>query len=157
MFSHQVWGRAPDMCRSCQRTNREPGDMNDREPGGFHAQCMSSDMHVWIKTFFKLWTELMCLVLKVVFLPCSVSPFEHRWSIEDSIHTKRRNRLGQELVERLVHTHTNLKFEQCLELYETGMFPWDLEMTVEEPLSDDEDGVPECVSDSESESENDSD
>jgi hypothetical protein len=33
-----------------------------------------------------------------------------------------------------------------------------LEMTVEEPLSDDEDdGVPHCVSDSESESENDSD
>jgi hypothetical protein len=39
------------------------------------------------------------------------------------------------------------------------MLPWDLEMTVEEPLSDDEDedGVPHCVSDSESESENDSD
>ena len=44
-------------------------------------------------------------------------------------------------------------------LYEAGMFPWDLEMTVEESLSDDkdEDGVPHCVSDSESESENDSD
>ncbi len=26
--------------------NLEPGDMNDREPGAFHAQCMSSDdMH----------------------------------------------------------------------------------------------------------------
>jgi hypothetical protein len=29
-----------------------------------------------------------------------------------------------------------------------------IEMTVEEPLSDDVDGVPPCVSDSESESEN---
>ncbi len=60
--------------------NREPGDMNDREPvveqirrdsiepGGFHTQCMSSDMHVWIKTFFKFWTKLMWLDLKVVFL-----------------------------------------------------------------------------------------
>ena len=28
-------------------------DMNDREPGAFHAQCMKSDMHVWISTFFK--------------------------------------------------------------------------------------------------------
>jgi hypothetical protein len=27
--------------------------------------------HVWIKTFYKLWTELMCPALKVVFLPCS--------------------------------------------------------------------------------------
>jgi len=24
--------------------NREPGDMNDREPGGFHGQYMSSDI-----------------------------------------------------------------------------------------------------------------
>ena len=66
-------------------------------------------------------------------------------------------RLGQELVERLVRAHTNLKLEQRLQLYEAGLLPWDIEMTVEEPLSDDEDedGVPHCVSDSESESQND--
>jgi hypothetical protein len=54
-----------------------------------------------------------------------------------------------------VRTHTNLQLEHRLELYEDGMLAWDLEMTVEEPLSDDEDedGVPHCVSDSESESE----
>ena len=34
-------------------------DMNDREPGAFHAQCMSCDIHVWIKTFFKPWSDLM--------------------------------------------------------------------------------------------------
>ncbi len=61
-----------------------------------------------------------------------------------------------------MRTHTNLQIEHRLELYEAGMLPagaWDLEMTVEEPLSDDEDedGVPHCVCDSESESENDSD
>jgi hypothetical protein len=44
-----------------------------------------------------------------------------------------------------------------LDLYETGMLPWDIEMMVEDPLSDDEDGVLHCVSDSESESENDFD
>jgi hypothetical protein len=82
---------------------------------------------------------------------------EHSWSIEGWIHSKRRNRLGQDLVERLVRTHTNLQLEHRLELYEAGMLPWDIEMTVEEPLSDDEDGVPHDVSDSESESENDSD
>ena len=52
---------------------------------------------------------------------------------------------------------SNLLPEQCLELYESGMLPWDIEMTIEEPLSDDEDGVPHSVSSSESESENDSD
>ncbi len=58
-----------------------------------------------------------------------------------------------------MRTHTNLQLEHRLELYESGMLPWDLEMTVEDPLSDDEDEdeVPHCVSDSESESENDSD
>jgi hypothetical protein len=73
------------------------------------------------------------------------------------IHSKRRNRLGQELVDRLVRTHANLKLERCLELYETGMLPWDIQMTVEESLSDDKDGVPHGVSDSESESDKDSD
>ena len=94
------------------------GDMNDREPGAFHAQCMSCDMHVWIKTFFKPWTDLMWLVFKVVLLSCSGSAYQHSWSIEDWIHSKRRNRLGQDLVERLMDTHTNLKLEQCLDLYE---------------------------------------
>jgi hypothetical protein len=44
-----------------------------------------------------------------------------------------------------------------VEIYETGMFPWDIEMTVKDPFSDDEDRVPHDVSDSESESENYSD
>ena len=132
-------------------------DMKDREPGAFHEKCMKSDIHVWIKTFFKPWPELRWLALKVVLLPCSASACEHSWSIEGWIHSKRRNRLGQDLVERLVRTHTNLQLEHRLELYEAGMLPWDIEMTVEEPLSDDEDGVPHDVSDSESESENDSD
>jgi hypothetical protein len=59
-----------------------------------------------------------------------------RWLIEDSIRSQRRNRLGQEFVDRLVHTHVNLNLEQRPKFYETGMFPWDIEMTVEEPLSD---------------------
>jgi hypothetical protein len=28
-------------------------------------------------------------------------------------------------------------------MYETGLFPWDIEMTVEEPVSDDDDGLPQ--------------
>ena len=37
--------------------------------------------------------------------------------------------------------------------YEAGLLPWDIEMTVEETVSDDDDGPPHRVSDSESESE----
>ena len=85
--------------------------------------------------------------------------YEDIRSIEDWIHSKWRNRIGQDLVERLVTrvTHTNLKLEKRLELYESGLLPLDIEMTVEEPLSDDEGRVPYCVSDSESESESEND
>ena len=38
-----------------------------------------------------------------------------------------------------------------------GQFPWDIEMVVQETLSDDEDGVPDCDSDSHSHSDSDSD
>ncbi len=99
----------------------------------------------------------MWLVLKVVPLPCSTSVFEYSWSIEGWIHSNRRNSLGQKLVERLVHTHNNLKLEQRLEMYEAGLIPWDIEMTVEDPVSDDDDGPPHRVSDSESESESEKD
>ena len=72
--------------------------------------------------------------------------------------TQTRNRLGQELVECLVCTHTNLLFDQRLEIYVVGpgMTPWYIEMKVEESLSDDEDEIPHWDSDSESESDNDS-
>ena len=73
------------------------------------------------------------------------------------MHSKRRNRFGQEIVESLVRTDTNLKLEQRLESYESGLLVWDIEMMVEEALSDDEDGTPNSVSDSESESESEKD
>jgi hypothetical protein len=60
------------------------------------------------------------------------SDMKDRESIEGWIHSKRRNRLGQDFVERLVRTHTNLQLEHRLEFYEAGMLPWDIEMTVEE-------------------------
>ncbi len=78
-------------------------------------------------------------------------------SIEGWIHSNRRNRLGQKLVARLVRTHTNLKLEQRLEMYESGLFPWDIEMTVEEVVSDDDEPPPHRISDSESESESEQD
>jgi hypothetical protein len=106
---------------------------------------MKSDMHVWIKTFFEPCPVLLWISLKVVLLSCSASACEHSWSIEGWIHSNRRNRLGQKLVARLVRTHTNLKLEQRLEMYETGLFLWDIEMTVEEPVSDDDDGSPQSL------------
>ena len=69
------------------------------------------------KTMDFIWPDLMWLALKVVLLPCSASACEHSWSIQGWIHSKRRNRLGQDLVECLVRTHTNLQLEHRLEFY----------------------------------------
>jgi len=88
-------------------------DMNDRDPGTFHTQCMSSSGYTCLDQndlqLTETWSELMCPALKVVLLTCSVSTYDHNWSIEDWIHSKRRNRLGRELVECLVCTHINLR------------------------------------------------
>ena len=89
-----------------------------------------------IEFFFKPWSDLMWVALKVVLLTCSASSCEQNC---------------------IVRTHTNLKLEQGLQLDESGLFPWDIEMTVEESWSDDEDGAPHSVSDSESESESEKD
>ena len=63
------------------------------EPGVFHEKCMKSDMHVWIKTFFKPWPELMWVALKVVLLPCSgvLLLFVFSFSLT---HTSRTTRLS---------------------------------------------------------------
>jgi hypothetical protein len=68
-------------------------------------------------------------------MTCVESTWKHYWSIEGWIHSNRRDRFGQKLVELLVLTHTNLKLEQRLEMYEDGLLPWDIEMTVEESVS----------------------
>ncbi len=62
--------------------------------------------------------------------------------LDDWIHSRRRNKLGQDLVEHIVRSHTNLKLEQRLDLYDPGQLPWDIEMVVEDPLSDDGDETP---------------
>ena len=68
----------------------------------------------WIKTFLEgvadkstglpLFSELAWFVYKVSGVMCSASACEHYWSIEGWIHSQRRNRLDQKLVEKLVHT-----------------------------------------------------
>jgi len=72
----------------------------------------------WIKTFLEgvtdkstglpLFSELVWFEYKVFGVMCSTSVCEHWWSIEGCIHSQRRNRLDQKLVEKLVREHTNL-------------------------------------------------
>jgi len=55
-------------------------------------------------TGLPLFSEFVWFVYKVSGVMCSASACEHYWSIEGWIHSQRRNRLDQKLVEKLVHT-----------------------------------------------------
>ncbi len=89
----QVW--RPGLCHRFQWRIRHVS-------GSYNADCMKSDMHVWIKTLFKPWPVFMWLDLKVVQLPCSTSTYEFSWSIE----------------------------EQRLGMYEVRLLSWDMRKTL---------------------------
>ncbi len=59
-------------------------------------------------TGLPLFSELNWFTYKVSGVICSESVCDHYWSIEGWIHSQRRNRIDQKLVEELVHVHTNL-------------------------------------------------
>ena len=64
--------------------------------------------------------------------------------IEAWIHSKKRNRLRQTNVERLVRVHTNLALERTLDNFVATALPWEIELIIEEPECDAEvaDGAP---------------
>jgi hypothetical protein len=62
----------------------------------------------------------------------SASACEHSWAIEGWIHSKRRNRLGQNLVEMLVRGHTNMVLRAALDVG-YNILPWDIELIIDEP------------------------
>jgi hypothetical protein len=83
----------------------------------FTTETMKLPQTTWIKTFLEgvtdkstglsIFKELAWFAYKVSGGMRSASVCEHCWSIEGWIHSKKRNRLSQELVERLIRTHTN--------------------------------------------------
>ena len=101
----------------------------------------------WIATFVEgvtdkstglpLFSELAWFVYKVSGVMCSASVCEYYWSIEGWIHSQRRNRLDQKLVEKLVRAHTNLVLRESLDSV-THLLPWDIELVVDESVDEKE-------------------
>ena len=69
---------------------------------------------------------------------CSASACEHCWSVEGWIHSQRRNRLDQKLVEKLVRAHTNLVLRESLDDTLRHLLPWDIELVIDEPVDEQE-------------------
>ena len=75
---------------------------------------------------------------KVSGVMCSASACEHCWSIEGWIHSKRRNKLHQTFVEKLVRTHTNLVLRESLDDVLHHLLPWDIELIIDDPVDEPE-------------------
>jgi hypothetical protein len=102
----------------------------------------------WIETFVEgvtdkitglpIFKEVVWFGYKVSGVMCSVSACDHCWSIEGWIHSKRRNKVHQKLVEKLVHTHTNLVMRESLDDVLRHLLPWDIEYIIDEPVDETE-------------------
>jgi hypothetical protein len=91
-------------------------------------------------TGLPIFKELVWFAYKVSGVMCSASACEHCWSIEGWIHSKRRNTLHQNLVEKLARTHTNLVLGEWESLDDAHhlLLPWDIEIVIDEPVDEPE-------------------
>jgi hypothetical protein len=67
-----------------------------------------------------------------------VSACEHFWSVEGWIHSQRRNRFDQKLVEKLIRAHTNLVLRESLDDVLRHLLPWDIELVIDESVDEKE-------------------
>ena len=117
----------------------ETHDMDDE--GAFSAHAQRLQGFEWAGQYLYPWPDLQWFVMRFTSMCRSASGCEHSWSVEGWIHSKKRNRLGQTNVERLIRTHTNLILEGLLEDWKSCILPWDIELVIDEPDQDDGDGA----------------
>ncbi len=122
-------------------------EVKDDAHGAFTPEMMKLPQATWIETFVEgvtdkstgpIFKELVWFVYKVSGVMCSVPACEHCWSIEGWIHSKRRNKLHQKLVEKLVRAHTNLVMRESLDDALHHLLPWDIELFIDESVVDPE-------------------
>ncbi len=68
----------------------------------------------------------------------SVSVCEHCWSIEGWIHSKRRNKVHQKLVEKPRSRTYKPCTRESLDDALHHLLPWDIELTIDEPVDESE-------------------
>ena len=124
--------------------------MKDNAHGVFTPEMMKLPQATWIETFLEgvtdkstglpIFKELAWFAYKVCGVMCSASACEHCWSIEGWIHSKRRNRLHQTLVEKLGRGHTNLVLRESLDDALHHLLPRDIELIIDDLVDEPEDG-----------------
>ena len=99
----------------------------------FAKSATSKPKWEWCRDYLHKYPALQWAAMRLNSLDTSASACEHSWSIEGWIHSKKRNRLGQRNVERLVRTHTNLRLQVAMKDYKAISKAWDIETIIEEP------------------------
>ncbi len=123
-------------------------DVKDDAHGVFTPEMLKLLQATWIATFLDgvtdkctglpLFSDLVWFAYRVSSGMCSGSACENCWSIEGWIHSERRNRLDQKLVEKLVRPHTNLVLRESLDDALRHLLPWDIELVIDEPVDEQE-------------------
>ena len=96
-------------------------ELKDRAQDAFTPEMMKLSQATWIETFLEgvidlstgltNFKDLAWFAFKVCGVMFSVSACEHCWSIEELIHSRRRDRLGQQEV---VRANTTLLLRESL-------------------------------------------
>ena len=73
---------------------------------------------------------------------CTSNVVSHLFNYNCSIHSQRKPRLDQKLVEKLVYAHTNLVMRESLDDALRHLLSWDIELLIDEPV-DTQDEEPE--------------
>ena len=120
-------------------------EVKDDDHGAFTPEMLKLSQATCIATFLEcvtdkntglpLFSEFFWFAYKVSGVMCSGSECEYCWSVEGWIHSQRRNRLDQKLVEKLVPAHTNLVMRESLDDALRNLLPWDIELVIDEPVS----------------------
>ena len=121
---------------SCMKTAllTKSSGLNDK--AAFTVRACKMAAFEWARTYLYHWPAIMWVAMRLGGLSCSASGCEHSWSIEGWIHSKKRNRLGQNKVQRLVRTHSNLLLEGNIEGWRATSLPWEIDMQIHMGESD---------------------
>lgn len=107
------------------------GDFTDEM--AFCDSALNVPAHEWISSWLSEFPHFSWAACRLASIVASASGAEHSYSIEGWIHSKRRNRLGQTVVERLLRAHTNLCLKAGFEDTLRTVLPWGVELVIEEP------------------------
>jgi hypothetical protein len=121
-------------------------EVKDDTHGDFTPELFKLPQTTWIATFVEgvtdkitgppLFSDLDWFAYKVSGVMWSASACEYYWSVEGWIHSQRRNRFDQKLVEKLVRTHTNLVLRESLDDTLRHLLPWDIEFVIDETVDE---------------------